>query len=56
MQRTKDRFQKELDKAKSSEFPQVKRFIINRELDIERASIKAMKNWIKIIKEIKKKS
>ena len=25
-----------------------------RELNIERASVKAMKNWIKIIKEIKK--
>ena len=32
----------------------MKRFAINREIDAEQAMIKAMKNWIKVVKEVLK--
>ena len=44
-----------LEKGKISEYRHVKRFMSNRELDEERVTIKTMKNWIRVIKEIKRK-
>ena len=52
----KEQYQNKLEKGKSSKYLHIKRFTHNRKIDIERAAVKAMKNWIKVIKEIKKKS
>ena len=54
-ERAKTWYKNKLQEAKQSEYPHSKQFARNIEIDAERAIIKALKNQINIIKEIKKK-
>ena len=40
----KEWYQNELEKGKNSEFRQVKRYVMSKEIDEERAIIKSLKN------------
>ena len=51
----KEWYWNELEKEKNLEFWQVKRYVMSKEIDEERATIKSLKNWIRVIKEIKRK-